>query len=126
MKKESKMRLVGGLLRLISGLLGLAFTLFGLLMLVFEVMVWVPDSARAANSLGQVWFQNDPFFSLTQSPSIQLAQVIIERKLNWPELWSPGITTILNWPSWIALLVIGLASIVLGSLFSRIALPGRR
>jgi hypothetical protein len=87
------------------------------MMLVFEVMVWIPDSARATQPLGQVWFQHDPFFSFMQSHSIQLAQVIAERKLQWPELWNPGITTILNWPSWIALLVVGIISLIIGGIF---------
>ncbi|HHB83914.1 MAG TPA: hypothetical protein ENK61_10690 [Devosia sp.] len=91
------------------------------MMLVFEVMVWFPDSARANQVLGQVWFQHDPFFSLFQSHSIQLAQVIAERKLQWPALWNPGVTTILNWPSWMALLVLGVGGLVLGGILFYLA-----
>ncbi len=119
------MGIISGLLRLISGLIGLFFSLFGIMMLVFEVMVWVPDSARANQVLGQVWFQHDPFFSIFQSHSIQLAQVIAERKLQWPALWNPGVTTILNWPSCMALLVLGISSLIIGGIFLVLA-KGRR
>ncbi len=119
------MGIVSGLFRLISGLLGLVLTLFGLLMLVFEVLVWIPDSSRAANSLGQTWFQYDPFAAFIGTDSLPLVGAIIERRLS-PLIWDPFIVTILSWPSWIALLVVGLFCLVLGSLFTRIALPGRR
>lgn len=120
------MGIIRGLLKLISGLLGLVFALFGLMMLVFEIMVWVPDSALAAQSLGRVWFQHDPFFSILDSHSIQLVQVIVERKLQWYELWNPGITTILNWPSWIALLVLGIGSLIISGIFSSLARGKKR
>ena len=118
------MGILSGLLRLFSGVLGLVFSLFGIMMLVFEVMVWIPDAERANQVLGRVWFEHDPFFSLFQSHSIQLAQVIAERKLQWPTLWNPGITTILNWPSWMALLILGISGLVLGGVF--FALAGKR
>ena len=115
------MGIIGNLLRIFLGLLGVIFNLFGIMMLVFEIMVWLPHSARATQPLGQVWFQHDPFFSFMQSHSIQLAQVIIERKLQWPELWSPGITTILNWPSWVALLVVGVTSLIISKILMVLA-----
>lgn len=120
------MGFIKGILKLLSGLIGLVFALPGLIMLVFEVMVWVPDSSLASQSLGRVWFQHDPFFSILQSHSIQLAQVIVERKLQWPELWNPGITTILNWPSWIALLVLGISCLIISGIFSNLARGKRR
>ncbi len=107
------------LFRFVLGTAGLVLVLFGMMMLTFEVLVWVPDSARAFQPLGQVWFQNDPFFFIFQSHSIQLAQVIAERKLQWPELWNPGITTILNWPSWMALLALGAATLPAGLVLLR-------
>lgn len=120
------MTIITGFFRLISGFIGMVFGLLGLSMVVFEVLVWVPDSARATQPLGQVWFQSDPFFFILQSHSIQLAQVVIERKLQWPALWNPGVTTILNWPSWVALLVVGGACFIIGGIFWRMARAGKR
>lgn len=112
--------------KVISGLLGLALAVIGGMALVFLVLVFVPDASLATQSLGQVWFRHDPFLALLNNPSIQLAQVVVERKLNLPMLWNPGITTLLNWPAWLALLTVGLVGTVLGGLFWRLAIPSRR
>lgn len=120
------MGIITGILKLLSGIVGVAFGLIGLTMVVFEVMVWVPKPALATQPLGQVWFQNDPFFFILQSHSIQLAQVIAERKLQWPALWNPGVTTILNWPSWMALLVVGATCFIIGGIFWRLARGGKK
>lgn len=109
--------------KLASGLIGLVFAVVGAVALVFMVMVFVPDSSLASQSLGQVWFRHDPFLALLHNPSIQLAQVVVERKLNLPSLWNPGITTLLNWPSWMALMVTGLGGLVIGAFFWRLARP---
>ncbi len=118
------MGIIRGLLRLVFGLLGLVLTLFGLLMLVFEIMVWIPDSSRAGNSLGQVWFQNDPFAVLLGTDSLPLFGAIIERRLS-PLIWDPFIVTILSWDSWLALLVVGVSSIILGSISFSLFRPRR-
>ena len=114
------------ILKVLGGLLGVALAVTGALALVFLVMVFVPDSSLASQSLGQVWFRHDPFLALFNNPSIQLAQVVIERKLNLPMLWNPGITTILNWPSWLALMSIAVVGMALGTLLWRLAVPTRR
>ncbi len=120
------MGIITAILKLLSSLIGVIFSLFGLSMIAFEIMVWIPEPARATQPLGQVWFQNDPFFFIFQSHSIQLAQVIAERKLQWPALWNPGITTILNWPSWMALLVMGATCFIIGALFWRLGRRSKR
>lgn len=120
------MGIITFILKVISGLLGLFLAVVGGEALVFLVMVFVPDATLAEQPLGQVWFQHDPFLSLLNNPSIQFAQVFVERKLNLPALWNPGITTLLNWPSWLALMVVGLVGVVLGGLFWRLAIPTRR
>ncbi|HHS83069.1 MAG TPA: hypothetical protein ENJ68_06060 [Devosia sp.] len=107
--------------KLLAGISGVFFNLIGVMMLVFEIMVWVPDPARANQVLGRVWFEHDPFFFLLNSHSIQLAQVVAERKLKIPALWNPGVTTILNWPSWVALLVLGIAGLLIGGVLMGLA-----
>lgn len=114
------------ILKSLSGLVGLFFGVLGAIALVFLVMVFVPDSSLAGQPLGQVWFQHDPLLALLHNPSIQLAQVVVERKLNLPGLWNPGITTLLNWPSWQALLTVGAAGLIIGGIFWRLAMPKRR
>jgi hypothetical protein len=46
--------------------------------------------------------------------------VFFERKLSLPQLWSPGATTVLNWPSWLGLLTIALAFLTIGLIILRI------
>lgn len=114
------------ILKVFCGVLGLSLAVVGGGALVFLVMVFVPDASLASQPLGQVWFRHDPFLPLLNNPSIQLAQVFVERKLNLPALWNPGVTTLLNWPAWLALMVVGLAGVVLGGLFWRLATPAPR
>lgn len=118
------MGIISGLLRVISGIIGLVFSLFGIVMLVFEVMVWIPDSTRASQTLGKIWHLYDPFAALVGTNSLPLFGAIVERKLN-PVIWNPGITTILNWPSWIALLVLSISGLIIGGIFLSMA-KGRR
>ena len=58
---------------------------------------------KVAWALGRVWFEDDLLLPYLGSPSIQLVQVFFERKLALPFLWDPLATTILNWPTWLAL-----------------------
>lgn len=88
-------------------LLAVLFGLPGLLALVFEVLVWAAGDGRAFSPLGQVWFQHDPFLPLIHTASLPLLGAIIERRVS-PYLWDPLLVTILNWPSWLALLVVAL------------------
>ncbi|MCB9992780.1 MAG: hypothetical protein H6873_03880 [Hyphomicrobiaceae bacterium] len=125
------MKTVGFLLRWIVGFLlfivGLFFLILGVMGFVFIGIVATANDGRAEQILGQVWFQHDPFFWVQQTFSIQLVQVVIERKLLLPWLWNPGITTILNWPSWVALLVVGAVGVLIGWFVIRFAarLPRR-
>ncbi len=114
------MGIIVGFLKLISGLSGMIFFLFGILMLVFEIMVWVPDRSHAATSLGQVWFQNDPFAALFGTQSLPLVGAVIERKIS-PLLWDPFAVTILSWPSWLALLFVSVISLFISSILLRFA-----
>lgn len=121
---EGIMNIIAGLLKALSGLIGLVAGLFGIVALVFEVMVWIPDSARASISLGQVWFQNDPFANLVSTPSLPLFGAIVERRIS-PALWDPFIVTILAWPSWLALLFVAVLFLSISSLFMRFARSGK-
>ncbi len=106
-------------------MLGTITTLIAAMALIFEIMVWVPDGSRAYASLGQVWFQNDPFANLFNTPSLPLFGAIIERRIS-PALWDPFIVTILGWPSWMALLFIAVFFILFSSIFIRFSRSGKK
>ncbi len=71
---------------------------------------------RLAEPLGRVWYRDDVLAPILHSPSIQLFQVFFERKLGMPFLWDPVITTILNWPTWLALGGGAVACVIVGML----------
>ena len=114
------MRFIVDVIRALIRILALALGLFGLAGLVFEAIVLTAGDGRSSQSLGQVWFEHDPFAFLNKGPSIQLAQVFFERKLQMPSLWYPGITTLLNWPAWLALGAVGVGGLVLMAVLFRI------
>ena len=82
---------------------------------VFMVGVVFAGDGRMRQSLGQVWFQHDPFVDIVDTASLPLLGAIIERKVH-PFLWNPVATTILGWPSWTALLVVALVLLALGGI----------
>jgi len=119
------MKVITSIIKAISAVLGIVTALFGALMLFFEVMVWFPDNSRAYSSLGQVWFQNDPFANLVGTPSLPLFGAIIERRIS-PTLWDPFLVTILAWPSWMALLFVAVFSLLLSSIFIKFSKSGTK
>ena len=120
------MRLISGLFRLLVGLVGLLALAIGALALVFEVGVFTAGDGRATKILGEVWYRHDPFAHYLNTASLQLLQVFFERKLKLPALWDPGITTILNWPAWLALLTLVVGGLLVGVILLGLALPRRR
>ena len=76
----------------------------------------VMGDGRLAEPLGRVWYRDDVLAPILHSPSIQLFQVFFERKLGMPFLWDPGITTILNWPTWLALSSGSVVCVIVGML----------
>ena len=107
------MRFVTEVLRAVVRIFAVGFGLLGLGGLAALGAVLVAGNGLAGQLLGRVWFQHDPFVGALNSPSIQLVQVFFERKLSLPQLWNPGVTTLLNWPSWMALGAVALVGLVL-------------
>ena len=74
------------------------FVLLGCLLLVASGVALVSDVMRAIDTgqfaltpLGKTWFDLD-------SDSLNFSQAIVQRYII-PEIWDPGIITILNWPT---------------------------
>ena len=93
---------------LIGRLVGWIFVLGGLTVAVREGMKWQETGELALESGGQLWFT-------LHADSINVMQAVVQR-FAAPEIWDPGIQTILTWPALPTLLVPGL--ILLG-LFRR-------
>jgi len=74
------------------------FILLGCLLLVASGVALVADIMRAIDvgqfaltPLGKTWFDLD-------SSSLNFSQAIIQRYVA-PEIWDPGVITVLNWPT---------------------------
>lgn len=119
-------RFIGGFFRIIWALLALISGAKALGFLAALIAIAVKDVTLYRQPLGQVWFQNDPFFFLLNSPSIQLVQVFFERKLQLPQLWDPVVLTLLNWPAWAALGLFFVISFLFMLIFIRLERPKRR
>jgi hypothetical protein len=109
------MRFILDVIRALFRIVGVAILALGLAAIGFLVAVINAGEGLAGQVLGRVWFQHDPFAFLNKGPSIQLVQVFFERKLAVPALWDPGMTTLLNWPAWLALGSFGLLCVVVCS-----------
>lgn len=112
------MRFISDVLRAVVRIIALVFSLAGLAVLALLGYLVLFGNGMASQVLGQVWFQN-------HVASLNLLQAIVQRRLV-PELWDPGIVTILGWPSWQALLSVAAALLVIGWLLFRIKKPGFR
>lgn len=99
------MSFVSTVIRMLLRLIALALLLVSLVAAGFAVVVATAGDGRAQQTLGQVWFQHDPFVSYVGTPSLPLVGAIVERKIH-PFLWNPIFTKVLSWPSLSALLVV--------------------
>ncbi len=72
-------------------LLGSAFLIASAIALATDIMHAIDAGQFAFTPLGKTWFQLD-------SSSLNFCQAIIQR-YTFPEIWDPGIVTVLNWPT---------------------------
>ena len=91
-------------------LLGAVFLLAGLGALAWDA-THAPAGGFRLSALGELWFRLSPY-------TLDLSRAVTERYI-WPDLWDPGIVTVLLQP---AVLVLG----GLGLLFLVLGLIGRR
>ncbi len=72
-------------------LLGCLFLVAGGVALVADIMRAIDVGQFALTPLGKTWFDLD-------SSSLNFSQAIIQRYVA-PEIWDPGVITVLNWPT---------------------------
>ena len=83
-------------------ILGWVFLAVALFAVAFEVSLSIKAGAHISIALGELWHDFSPISLLTVQDWIQQ-----DEYLGLPWLWDPGITTVLLWPGWVVLGVIG-------------------
>lgn len=97
-----------GITLIIGRLIGWFFILLGLIALGVEILQSLEAGSWQPIALGQMWFQVEPV-------SLQQLQPFVQRYL-LPQIWDPGIQTILLWPAWACLMGLG---VILSLLFKK-------
>lgn len=85
---------------IVSALIGWILILGAAFALGRQAHLWWQSGTFEPLALGQLWYDLDP-------GSLNLAQAVVQRYL-LPELWDPGIITLLQWPSWAVLGIPGI------------------
>ncbi|WP_119419955.1 hypothetical protein [Desertibaculum subflavum] len=90
----------------------------GLLLVAAAVIVAGIEMARSFGAgkwavipLGKLWYDLSP-------GSLNLTQALIQRYLA-PQIWEPGVVTVLTWPAWGVLGGLGLVLLILAGLTAR-------
>lgn len=76
---------------LVGRLLGWLLIALALIALGGDGLRWLESGSLGFAALGEVWFSFDP-------GSLNLLQALIQRYL-LPEIWDPGLITLLTWPA---------------------------
>lgn len=92
--------------------------LAGLLLVAGAVIVAGIEMARSFQTgkwvfipLSKLWYDVSP-------GSLSFTQSLVQRYLG-PQVWEPGVVTVLNWPAWSVLGGLGLVLLILASLTAR-------
>lgn len=93
---------------LLGRLVGWVLALAGVIVAIRDGLIWHETGTYPFSKGGELWFQVDP-------DSLNLVQAVIQRYLV-PEVWDPGMQTVLLWPAAATLLGAG---IILMLLFRR-------
>jgi hypothetical protein len=100
---------------LVGRLLGWLLLALALVALGGDGMRWLESGTLEFAALGELWFRADP-------GSLNLLQALIQRYL-LPEIWDPGLITILTWPVAAVLGILGLLFLLI---FRKRKPPSRR
>tara|TARA_R110002096_G_scaffold371710_1_gene565221 strand:- start:692 stop:982 length:291 start_codon:yes stop_codon:yes gene_type:complete len=76
---------------LIGRLIGWVLVLAGIIVGVRDGVTWQETGTYPLTSTGEVWYS-------LHSESLNTAQAAVQRYLS-PEVWDPGIQTVLLWPA---------------------------
>lgn len=87
------------MIRRIFLLLGLGLVGIGAILGLFDATRSLASTSLDLTPLGATWYQ-------VHSSSLNLMQALVQRYL-LPEIWDPGIQTVLQWPSSIVIGVLG-------------------
>ncbi len=98
-------RIIGWLLLALAALLALGGVVLAI------------KGQTVAQVTGGVWYQ-------VHSDSLNLSQAITQRYIH-PSLWDPVAIAILNWPLWLAILVVVLVPAVIGLALVKLCRPRR-
>jgi hypothetical protein len=82
-------------------LLGLVLIAGALVALGADGLRSLQQGALAPQAVGELWYLIDP-------ASLNLLQAVVQRYL-WPWLWDPAAIWLLRLPSWLILVLLGLA-----------------
>ncbi|WP_350335276.1 hypothetical protein [Coralliovum pocilloporae] len=87
-------------------LIGLALIGVAAVLGLFDATRSLAAASLELTPLGETWYRTSPY-------SLNLCQAIIQRYL-LPEIWDPGIQTILQWPSTAVIGISGFMLLFLG------------
>jgi hypothetical protein len=79
--------------------LGWLITAVALMTAGAEILASLEAGAYQGLAIGYLWFKID-------TGSLNLSQAVIQRHVH-PSLWDPVIVTVLKWPAWITLGILG-------------------
>lgn len=90
---------------IIGRIIGWIFIIAAFLVLGRDILRYLDTGVWQSVLLGQLWFELDP-------EGLNLIQAVIQRYL-LPEIWDPGVMTVLLWPAWLDFLVPGVLLVIL-------------
>ncbi|WP_341704384.1 hypothetical protein [Ferrovibrio sp.] len=90
---------------LLGRILGWILMALALLAAGADGLGWLQNGTLVLSALGEFWYRLDP-------GSLNLLQAVVQRWL-LPEIWDPGVITILTWPAILALGIPGLLLLVI-------------
>ena len=98
-------------MRLVLRIVGLLFAAAGVMLAGIEMARSFQTGKWVKIPLGKLWYDLSP-------GSLRLIQSLVQRYLA-PQVWEPGIVTVLTWPAWAVLGGLGALLLVLAGLIAR-------
>ena len=98
-------------MRLIVRIIGLLFAAAAVMVAGIEMARSFQTGKWVIIPLGKLWYDLSP-------GSLNLTQAVIQRYLA-PQIWEPGIVTVLTWPAWAVLGGLGAVLVILTTLTAR-------